>query len=69
MVVVARRADAEELSPATCCGSCRQVLLEFELRQNHAVEVIFQYENGKWAKATSASALLPYGFTPAALQP
>ena len=69
MAVVARKTSDENLSPASCCGSCRQVLLEFELRQDRAIAVIFQYETGLWAKATSASALLPYGFTPTTLRP
>jgi cytidine deaminase len=69
MAVVARKENEDELSPAACCGSCRQVLLEFEIRQDRPVEVIFQYEKGEWAIAASASALLPYAFTPKALKP
>src|SRR5688572_25808891 len=40
LVVVARPDDAKDLSPATCCGSCRQVMLEFEQRQGKTFEVI-----------------------------
>jgi len=33
MAVVAHKKNHKDLTPATCCGSCRQVLVEFESRQ------------------------------------
>jgi len=63
LVVVARSENTQKLSPATCCGSCRQVMLEFEQRQNKTFEVIMQSQDHKWVKAASAESLLPFSFT------
>jgi cytidine deaminase len=62
MAVVARKAGASELSPATSCGSCRQVMLEFEHRQAHPFEVIMLERPGSWLRVKSTSALLPFSF-------
>ena len=62
MAVVARRAGASELSPATSCGSCRQVMLEFEHRQANPFEVIMLERPGSWLHVKSTSALLPFSF-------
>lgn len=63
IAVVARRKGAKELAPATSCGPCRQVMLEFEVRQGKPFEVIMQAEDHTWVKAASAESLLPFGFT------
>jgi cytidine deaminase len=62
MVVVARRAGGNQFSPATSCGSCRQVMLEFEHRQSKPFEVIMLERSGAWLHAQSAAALLPFSF-------
>lgn len=62
LVVVARKAGAAELSPATSCGSCRQVMLEFEHRQAHPFEVIMLEQPESWLHAASAAVLLPFSF-------
>lgn len=62
LVVVAKSENAPILSPATCCGSCRQVMLEFEQRQNKVFEVIMQNQDYRWIKAASAESLLPFSF-------
>lgn len=62
MVVVARKTGASQLSPATSCGSCRQVMLEFEHRQSKPFEVIMLEHPGRWLHMSSASALLPFSF-------
>ena len=67
IAVVARRKGGKELLPATSCGQCRQVMLEFELRQAKAVEIIMQNQEHKWVKAPSAESLLPFSFTKATL--
>ena len=69
MVVVAQAENVTGLSPATCCGSCRQVMLEFELRQGKTYEVIMQGYNGEWIKAPTAESLLPFSFTKKNLYP
>lgn len=68
VAVVARRKGAKELVPATSCGPCRQVMLEFEIRQGKSIEVIMQAEDHKWVKAASAQSLLPFSFTRVSLE-
>jgi len=63
LVVVAKAENAQALSPATCCGSCRQVMLEFEQRQGKTYEVIMQSYDRKWVKAPTVESLLPFSFT------
>jgi cytidine deaminase len=63
LAVVARRKHAKETSPAAACGSCRQVMLEFEQKQQKTFEVIMQCQDHKWIKAPSAASLLPFAFT------
>lgn len=69
LVVVAKSNDAQGLSPATCCGSCRQVMLEFEIRQDKSYEVVMQGDNREWIKAPTAQSLLPFSFTKKNLLP
>jgi len=63
MAVVANKKNHKELTPAASCGSCRQVMVEFEERQRKPFEVIFFAEEGKWIKAPSAVSLLPFVFS------
>lgn len=62
MAVVARKSGATQFTPATSCGSCRQVMLEYEQRQSHPYEVIMLERPGSWLHLSSASALLPFSF-------
>lgn len=68
IAIIARRKGAKELAPATSCGPCRQVMLEFEVRQGKPFEVIMQAEDHKWVKAPSAESLLPFSFTRTSLE-
>jgi cytidine deaminase len=63
LAVVAKRKSAKDLLPATSCGSCRQVMLEFEMKQQSPIQVVMQDQDHKWVVAASAEALLPFGFT------
>src|SRR5258706_1229011 len=60
LAVVAHKKNHKDLSAATCCGACRQVMLEFEARQNKPFEVIMLGSDKKWIKAPSAASLLPF---------
>jgi cytidine deaminase len=62
MAVVAHRKNHKELSPATSCGACRQVMSEFEERQNKSFEVIMLKSKDEWVKCASAQSLLPLVF-------
>ncbi|MBT1702805.1 cytidine deaminase [Chryseosolibacter indicus] len=63
MAVVARKKDFDALTPATSCGQCRQVMLEFEFRQHKPYEILMQNQERQWVKASSARSLLPFCFT------
>lgn len=63
LAVVAKKKSGKELWPATSCGSCRQVLLEFESKQNKPIQIIMLNAEHHWVKASSAQSLLPFGFT------
>jgi cytidine deaminase len=68
LVVLARLDTQDELAPASSCGSCRQVMLEFEQRQSSPFEVIMQNQDRHWVKTTSAETLLPFCFSNESLQ-
>jgi len=68
LVVLARLGGQTNLAPATSCGACRQVMLEFEQRQGKPFEVIMQSQDRHWVKARSAEALLPFCFSNESLQ-
>jgi cytidine deaminase len=63
MAIVAHKKNHKELTPAASCGSCRQVMAEFEDRQKKPFEVVMMIAEDKWIKCPSAASLLPYGFT------
>lgn len=63
MVIVAKRKGSKDLVPATSCGGCRQVMLEFESNQETPFEVIMQNNDHQWIKADSAAVLLPFSYT------
>jgi len=68
IVVAARLANGSELAPASSCGSCRQVMLEYEQRQGKPFEVIMQSQDRHWVKTSSAETLLPFCFSNESLQ-
>ncbi len=63
IAVVAHKKNHKELVPATSCGACAQVMLEFEYRQKKPIEVIMMGPKEKWLKCSSVHAILPMGFT------
>ncbi len=67
MAIVAHKKNHKELSTGTSCGACRQVMLEFELRQKTPIEVIMLGQDKKWIKCQSAQSLLPFSFNPSNL--
>ena len=62
IAVVAHKKNHKELSCATACGACRQVMMEFEMRQKKPIEVIMLGNDNQWIKCASVTALLPYNF-------
>ncbi|HNR73230.1 MAG: cytidine deaminase [Bacteroidetes bacterium OLB12] len=63
MAVVAHKKNHKELSAASSCGACRQVMAEFEERQHKPFEVIMHHTDSQWIKCASASLLLPLVFS------
>lgn len=63
IAVVARHKNGKELVPATSCGPCRQVMLEFETRQQTRIQIIMQNQDHHWVVAPSAESLLPFCFS------
>ncbi len=48
--------------PIPPCGACRQVIAEYELKQEKPITIYFMGELGKIAKSNSLENLLPYTF-------
>ena len=67
IAVTARKKMADTYLPAAPCGGCRQVMLEQEVKQKNAIEVLFK-TNDSWVKITSVSHLLPFSFNKNALK-
>ncbi len=63
VVIIARKKNQKELSPAASCGACRQVLLEAEIRQEENFIVVMLIGENNWVVAPSAASLLPFAFT------
>jgi cytidine deaminase len=49
-------------SPISPCGSCRQVMIEYERNQNANIEVLLKADNGIVYKINSVDDLLPLSF-------
>lgn len=63
MAVAARRAGTELFLEASPCGSCRQVMLESEGRQNSSIEMVIRWGQEGYVKLSSVSDLLPFNFS------
>ncbi|MDT0689229.1 cytidine deaminase [Salegentibacter sp. F188] len=50
------------VAPVSPCGSCRQVMAEYEVNQEENIELYFMGETGKVLKAKSVKDLLPLIF-------
>jgi cytidine deaminase len=61
IAITARRAKDTHFIDVAPCGSCRQVMLEYEELQDQHIEVLFAV-NGRWNKLTSTAVLLPFSF-------
>jgi cytidine deaminase len=68
IAIVACPADSRQFVPISPCGGCRQVLLEYEQKQGSPMRVLMDGENDQVTVFSSASALLPNGFSAEHLQ-
>ncbi|MCA0133573.1 cytidine deaminase [Winogradskyella alexanderae] len=48
--------------PIPPCGACRQAIAEYEIKQDHHIEIYFMGATGKVAKSNSLVNLLPFLF-------
>ena len=62
MAIVALR-EGTGTYAVSLCGSCRQVLLEYELKQKYPVKIILSGENDSVVIFNSVKDLLPMGFS------
>lgn len=50
--------------PAASCGSCRQVMMEFELKQKESIRVLLADDGGNVLIVNSVKDLMPLSFDP-----
>jgi len=67
MAITAKSLNHVLSSPIAPCGACRQVLAEYEVKQDAFIEIYFMGETGKIIKASSVKDLLPLIFDAAFL--
>ncbi len=62
MALTARSENHLVEVPTPPCGSCRQAIAEYEVKQDQPIEIYFMGEKGKVVKADSIADLLPLIF-------
>ncbi|BDD05049.1 cytidine deaminase [Aureibacter tunicatorum] len=63
VAIVAKRFSENEFVEVSPCGSCRQVMVEYEWKQGKNIEILFQGANNKILKLSNVKTLLPLVFT------
>lgn len=62
-LAVTARSEKKTLNePIPPCGACRQSIAEYEIKQNHPIEIFFMGETGEVYKTDSIKVLLPLLF-------
>lgn len=62
-ISISAKADHFEITePVTPCGSCRQVIAEYEKKNSHPIRIIMKGEKGKILVTDGISNLLPLMF-------
>lgn len=62
IAIVAGSKNHKTMSPIPPCGACRQAISEYEIKQNHPIEIYFMGEVGDIIKSNSLKNLLPLIF-------
>ncbi|GAB3535365.1 cytidine deaminase [Pontibacter brevis] len=63
LAVTARRRADKAFLPAMPCGACRQVMGEYEHKQQEDIPVLLQAPDGKFYRFQRVADLLPFQFT------
>ncbi|RDV16059.1 cytidine deaminase [Pontibacter diazotrophicus] len=63
LAVTARRRSDTAFMPAMPCGACRQVMGEYEYKQQQDIPVLLQAADGKYYRFQRVVDLLPFQFT------
>lgn len=62
MAITARTKKFQITTPVTSCGSCLQVMAEFEQKQKSPIQVIFYCLGGEVVVVNSVKDLMPFSF-------
>lgn len=62
-MAVAARPAGGEFGPANPCGACRQVMAEYEQRQQQSIPLLLPGPDGSIYRFRALSDLLPFGFS------
>lgn len=62
LYITASPVDRDLDQPIPPCGSCRQSIAEYEIRQEHDIEIYFMGSVGKIYKSNSLKNILPFMF-------
>ncbi len=62
MAITAHTDQFEIKQPITSCGSCLQVMAEYEKKQKQPLEVLFYCQGGSVLKTEGIKSLLPFAF-------
>jgi cytidine deaminase len=62
MAITAASDNNQTKAPIPPCGSCRQSIAEYEIKQDTPIEIYFMGEIGEIYKSTSLKNLLPFMF-------
>ncbi|MCF6350391.1 MAG: cytidine deaminase [Flavobacteriaceae bacterium] len=62
-IVISAKSNNQKVNqPVAPCGSCRQVIAEYEIKQTKDITLLFMGETGKIIESPSLKNLLPLGF-------
>ncbi len=62
LAIIAGSQEGQTNRPIPPCGSCRQAILEYEIKQDSDIEIYFMGTTGKVIQSHSLSNLFPLGF-------